>query len=274
LSADQGNELIWLSPNADRQRAEQFGLRFGAGGTHQSKTMMLKEIGAYLDYPSASPTAARELIVGANILDKRTASTRTLTLRHLNGLYGIEPLPPITKALTELWRREDRVGKAQLALLCALARDPLLRDTAVAILEAPVGAPVTWPIIADVFAELYRDRFSEKMLRSLSQNCASTWTQSGHLEGAVKKRRVRVKATPSAVAFAALIATVCGFGGPAILSSPWVRVLDVSADGALDLLRQAEARGLTRVRAAGDVIEISVRQTMATALGAQELEHV
>ena len=112
------------------------------------------------------------------------------------------------------------------------------------------------------------------MLRSLAQNCASTWTQSGHLEGAIKKIRLRVTPTPVSVALAALLAIVSGFGGPAILSSIWMKVLDLSPDRALDDLRRAEAVGLARVRSAGDVIEISVRQPMAAILGVHDLEQI
>lgn len=78
----------------------------------------------------------------------------------------------------------------------------------------------------------------------------------------------------SVAAFAALIATVCGFSGPAILSSAWFQVLDLNPESAIDALRSAKARGMARVRAAGDVIEISVRQQMAATLGVPELEHV
>jgi hypothetical protein len=59
-----------------------------------------------------------------------------------------------------------------------------------------------------------------------------------------------------------------------MLSSAWFRVLDLSPDNALDVLRCAEAQGLARIRAAGDVIEISVRQQLATTLRVPELEHV
>ena len=111
------------------------------------------------------------------------------------------------------------------------------------------------------------------MLRSLAQNCASTWTQSGHLQGAIRKQRQRIGATPEVVALAALIATVAGFGGPAILSSPWMSVLDVSPGQALDLLRRAESLGLARVRSAGDVTEIATMKPFAATLRVHDLEH-
>jgi hypothetical protein len=262
----------WIMPHADLAAAEKFGLRLRGGGTHQAKTMMLHEISIFLD-SFADSAEARSLIIDANVLNKRTASTRLVTFRHLNALYGIGKMPVITKALASLWQR-DRQGQPLLALLCALARDPLLRDTAKPVLDTPVGIPVRWPALASVFEQKHPGRFSPKMLKSLAQNCASTWTQSGHLRGAVRKRRIRAEPTPYAAAYAALIATACGFGGPALLDSSWLQVLDVEGDRALELLRQAEGHGLARVRSAGDVIEVSVRQSMATTLRVPELAHL
>lgn len=259
-------------PNADLAAAESFGLRLRGGGTHQAKTMMLNEISTFLD-SFAGTADTRSLIIDANVLNKRTTSTRLVTFRHLNALYGIEKMPVITQALASLWQR-DRQGRPLLALLCALARDPLLRDTAKTVLDTPVGIPVRWPALAAVFERKYPGRFSSKMLKSLAQNCASTWTQSGHLRGAVRKQRIRAETTPHAASYAALIATVGGFGGPALLDSGWVKILDVEHNQALELLRQAEGRGLARVRSVGDVIEVSVRQPMATTLRIPKLAHL
>jgi hypothetical protein len=263
----------WWGAHADFQQMATFGIRLGRSGTHQSKTMMLKEISTLWAFCEASPAHSGSLIVESNILNKRTASTRALSFRHLDVLYGIETMPPIPRVFAALWRL-DRKGWPLLALLCALARDPLLRDTATTVLDAPVGTSVRWPVLGALFEELYPDRFSPTMLKSLAQNCASTWTQSGHLRGAVKKQRVRVEPTAHVAAFAALIANVCGFGGPALLDSTWMAVLDLSRDRALDLLRQAQAHGVVRVRSAGDVLEVSVRQPMAVATGVTELAHL
>jgi hypothetical protein len=59
--------------------------------------------------------------------------------------------------------------------------------------------------------------------------------------------------------------------GPALLDSYWLKVLDAEHDRALELLRQAEGHGLARVRSVGDVIEVSVRQSMATSLRIPDL---
>jgi hypothetical protein len=256
--------------HADLGTMEEFGIRVVGGGAHQSKTMMLTEVSTYLHHVEASSAQPRALVVDLNLLNKRTSSAKLQTLRHLNALYAIVGMPPITEVLAALWKL-DKKGQPLLALLCSLARDPLLRDSAQAVLTASVGEAVRWPKIAAIFEHKYPDRFSPKMLRSMAQNCASTWTQSGHLHGALKKQRSRVDPTPIVAAYAALLASACGFGGSALLNSPWMSVLDVSNDRAIDLLRHAEGQGLARVRSAGDVLEISVQKPMATALGIPQL---
>src|SRR5204863_2440819 len=138
-------------------------------------------------------------------------------------------------------------GRPMLALLCALARDPTLRDGASAVLTAAPGEQVRWPAIAAAFEQENPDRLKEKMGKSLAQNAASTWTQAGFLAGAVRKRRVRAHATPAAAAYAALIAGYCGFGGRRLVESRWLDVLDRPIEDRIALLRQAEGLGLVRV---------------------------
>jgi hypothetical protein len=264
--------LFWYGIGKNDVRVSEFGLRPSGGGAHQSKTLMYSEMNDLLHSGATENADFRSKVLDENILGKSTASSRESVLRNLSSLYGLATIPPLTKAFFKLVKHGN-ANHPILALLVALARDPLLRESAIVVVEAPVGASVQWVRFAERFNTLYPGRFSEKMVRSLSQNCASTWTQTGHLEGKNKQRR-RVHSSAPSAAFAALIATVCGFSGPAMLSSAWFRVLDLSPDNALDVLRSAEAQGLARVRAAGDVIEISVRQQLATTLRVPELEHV
>lgn len=261
----KSEDLLWFSRVADASRIEAAGLRRGGGGVHQSKTMMLHELSAYIAGATDKNCSPASLIIEQNILGKETVSARKIALKRLNGLYGIIKPSPISRILFGLWPLDVK-GRPILALLCALARDALLRDAASAVLPVPLGVSVRWPVIAAALEEQHPQRFSEKMLRSLSQNCASSWTQSGHLEGHVRKVRVQAQPTAAAASYAALIATVCGFGGPALIDSPWLVVLDRPRDERLSLLRQAEAQGLLRVRTAGDMLEISTRQPIAQAL--------
>ena len=263
----------WTSPGLRSNRLAAFGVKLAGGGVHQSKTMMIHEVEQLLATGAQVGKDLERHVVEGNVLGKRTGNTRILTWRHLASLYGLSAQPTITRVLLGLWTA-DVPGRRLNALLVALSRDPLLRDTVDEVIPVSTGVQVHRSQVEHAIHARYPGRFSNKMVRSLAQNCNSTWTQSGHLRGGVKKFRQRVISTPTNAAFAALIATVCGFGGPSILSSKWMRVLDLTQEQALDQLRRAEALGLARVRSAGDVTEITVRRPMAIALGVRELEHV
>ncbi|WP_051462588.1 hypothetical protein [Bradyrhizobium sp. URHA0013] len=273
VERDQLGVPIWFGAQADELRLLAFGFRLAGGGAHQSKTMMLEELEALLRSSSTNGEALKLAAIEENALGKSTVNSRRLTFGHLTSLYGLMEQPPLTRALFKLWK-SDPDGHRLQALLVSLARDPLLRETAKVVLSQPVGQILERPLFEEALSAAFPSRFSEKMVRSMAQNCASSWSKSGHLQGFAKKVRRRILPTPSTVALAALLATVSGFGGPAILSSGWMKALDLSVDQALDSLRRAEAIGLARVRSTGDVTEILVRQAMASTLGVKELEHV
>ncbi len=263
----------WFGPGKTLETANIFGIRLNGGGAHQSKTMMFEELNLLLSTGARTPAELTLAAIDDNVLDKDTKNSRILTYRHMVSLYGLNIQPALTKVLMRLWIN-DPVGRRLNCLLVSLARDPLLRDTAEAALNTPIGAQLRRDQVEFALTTAHPNRMSEKLIRSLAQNCNATWTQSGHLEGRAKKIRQRVSPTPSNVALAALIAGVCGFGGPSILSSLWLQVLDLTSDQALDFLRKAESLGLAKVRSAGDVTEILVRQSMATTLGVSELEQL
>lgn len=265
-------ELKWLGDSADQARLRNFGYREGGGGAHQSKTLMLRELTLLFGSLRGWDADFRQLILEDNVLGKDTASAAKSVLRNIVNLYGLSGPTVMSRVLLQMWRQSEQ-SRPFLALIAALCRDPLLRTGSRCVIEAPVGASVRWTAIAEELESIFPQRFSQKMLRSLAQNCASSWTQAGLLQGKMKIR-ARVHASPEAAAFAALVATICGFSGPAMLDSAWFKVLDLGPDAALDRLRSAESRGLARVRAAGDVIEIAVRQPLARTLGVAEVEYV
>ncbi|RVA56806.1 DUF1819 family protein, partial [Mesorhizobium sp. M7A.F.Ca.US.001.01.1.1] len=202
-------EHYWYGPGRDDDRSMRFGLRLSGGGAHQSKTLMLAETSILVNLGSAENLDFRAKILEENVLGKATTSGRESVYRNLSSLYGFVNSPPLTRAFIKL-AKADVKSRPLLALLVALARDPLLRETAETVVARPVGQFVQWPDLAQAIDSAHPGRFSDKMLRSLAQNCASTWTQAGHLEGR-KKQRKRVDTTPAVAALAALIAAVCGF---------------------------------------------------------------
>src|SRR3954465_13873083 len=99
-------------------------------------------------------------------------------------------------------------------------------------------------VIAAAFENEFPGRLRATTAKSLAQNAASSWTQAGFLKGAVRKERVRAVATPVTATYAALLASLCGFGGALLLESRWMDVLDRPIEERLRLLRQAEGLGL------------------------------
>lgn len=252
----------WFRAGIDPLDLRPLGFRSGGGGAHQSKTMMLTELDTLLAAGPLDAATRQRLIMDENILGKGSAAAKQSVLRQISNLYDLGGFGPVAAGLVSLWPL-DREARPLLALLCALARDPLLRDSAAPILAAPLGVHVGMTEIAATLTRLHPDRFSPAMLKSLAQNCASSWTQSGHVKGRRAKCRVRAQATPVAAAYAALLASLAGFGGPALIASPWMDVLDLSTNERLALLRRAEAQGLLRVRAAGDVVEVVLDPLLA-----------
>lgn len=224
--------------------------------------MMLRDLTRLLSGGAGDLESVRRLIIEKNALGKSTAAAKASAFRHLRNLYGPGAQSTVTDALAILWAI-DAEGHPLLALLCALARDPLLRDSADVVIDARTGARVVASQIAEHLAAIHPGRFSAGMVGGISRNCASSWTQSGHLTGRVKKIRTHPHATPVTAAYAALLASLSGFGGPALIASPWMDILDVSTNERLSLLRRAESRGLLRVRAAGDVVEVVLDPLLA-----------
>lgn len=261
----------WFGPTAERKMLLAAGFKMDGGGPHQSKTMMLRELCTI--FAASGSACPKSLIVEQNVLGKPTARARSVALHRLNQLYGLVQSPPICALLAALWKR-DVVAQPLLAVLCALARDPPLRDASVAVFGAPIGAHVQSRNFAAAIEMANPGRFGAKMLKSLAQNCASTWTQAGFLSGKLAKVRVRPTPTPAAAAYAALLAECCGFGGPALLGSAWLAVTDLPIKERIALLQDADALGFLRLRTGGGIVEIAVRERMSTTLGLRDFVHI
>lgn len=247
---------LWtqIKPNDTAIRA---GLRFGDKGTHTSRTIMLAELA---DLLAAVPdSATREdyatAIVHDNVLGKLTASTRRLTNQRLGELYGLDPKIPIFRVLRRLWAI-DAAGRPLLALLCALGRDPLLRATAPTVLGLRPGEELVRSTFAEAVKMSTGDRLNESILDKVARNAGSSWTQSGHLQGRVRKIRKHVEPTPGALAFALWLGSLFSSAGEELLATPWTSVLD-RAPGALhDLVLTAKRLRLVRAHIGGGVVEI------------------
>ena len=128
----------WQDPTQPPPAAKRAGFRFGARGSHSSRTIMLVELGELLTAlpEDATHAAYSEAVVADNALGKTTVASRRHSHQHLRELYGCDPRLPIFRILRRLWLL-DKPGRPLLALLAALARDPVLRATVPAVLPLP-----------------------------------------------------------------------------------------------------------------------------------------
>lgn len=237
---------------------EAVGFRLGQKGTHTSRTMMLDELTTLL--ATVPAFSARDAYVAAiiddNVLGKSTAATRKLTAQRLSELYSLETSVPLFRMFRLFWDR-DRFGKPLLALLMTLARDPLLRATAGSVLQMVPGEELARQSLTDAIGAAAGDRLGEGTLDKVVRNAASSWTQSGHLEGRSRKFRLRVSASPVSLAFGLFLGYALGMRGEGLLRSMWIRVLDVSADEAVELAIDAKRLSLLDMKRGGGVTEIS-----------------
>lgn len=250
--------LKLLAVNTDTSPAAQAGFRFGDKGTHTSRTIMLDELSRVITatFPNAQRKDYAAAIIEENCLGKPTASTRRLTNQRLGELYGLDPSIPIFRVFRRLWEKDEK-GRPLLALLCALARDPLLASTSDAVIQLEPGAEfLREPVRAGVRAAV-GERLNDSTLNKVVRNAASSWTQTGHLEGRALKIRRQVHPTPACVAFALYLAYIAGFRGYDLFTSGWVSVLDCSPTQGRTFALEAKRLGFLDLRMAGDVVEIN-----------------
>lgn len=239
--------------------AREAGFRFGDKGTHTSRTIMLAELSDLL--ATCSQSATRELyakaIVEENALGKSTAATRKLSNQRLGELYGLSLSIPVFRVLRRVWEVDEQ-GRPLVAMLCALARDPLLRATASSVLTLPVGAELPRTSMSAAIRTATGNRFNDSTLDKVARNAASSWSQAGYLTGRVRKIRKEVLPTPGVVAYALWIGALYRFAGEDLFLTSWARALDQSPIELLDLALRAKQLGLINASAGGGIVEIDV----------------
>jgi len=233
------------------------GFRDGKRGTQTSRTLMLAELELLLAAVPRDASRERyaQAVLQENCLGKRTASTRKLTLQRLRELYGLDPGIPLFRIMRALWGGHE-TGRPILALLLALARDPLLRITAGPVLETRRGSEFVRQDMADALDAVAGGRFNQSTLDKIVRNASSAWTQSGHLRGRGRKFRQQAHPTPAGCAYALLIGYLLGRRGRRLIESPWARVLDVSPEEVMRLAGEAKRLGLLDMKQSGSVLDI------------------
>lgn len=194
-------------------------------------------------------------ILDDNVLLKRSDNSRQRSLRYLRELYVLDRRSVLFRGLRDLWD-VDEEARPLLALECALARDPLLRATAGAILPAPPGGELDARMLAEAVAHTFPNSYSDAIRNKVGRNAASSWTQSGHLRGRSRKVRVRATSRPAAVAFAFMLGHLSDARAKGLFRTVWGQALDCPDHEVLLQASAAGQRGWIEFRRAGDVIDV------------------
>jgi hypothetical protein len=243
---------------AEERRLREAGFRWGEKGTHTSRTIMLTELRAVM--AGCSPDATRGDYLAAihqdNCLGKRTAATRKLSSQRLSELYALDPEVPLFRVMRRCWHA-DHDGQPLLAMLLALARDPLLRASASPVLRMRPGEELARQQMTEALNRAVGSRLSDSTLDKVVRNTASSWTQSGHLKGRGRKVRQIVTPTAATTAFALFLGYVVGRRGTALFESIWAEVLDAPAGELMQLAVDARRLGFIDMSQSGGVVEMA-----------------
>lgn len=247
-----------MQEHVAEDKLKPFGFSYGKSGAHTARTMMFEELSSLLNHTSGEAGSTedfRKAIVEDNCLGKPSGKSRELTFSHLRALYSLDPHTPIFRALLYFWQREEE-GRPLLALLCAVARDPLLRKSFEWISAVPIGQQVTRESIEEKLVETYPDRFSPASRKSIAQNLNGTWTKSGHLSGRIHKIRQQARPTPAAAAFALYLGHLQGLRGEMLFHGDYSRILDHPPGEIMEQAELASRRGWILMKRLGSVIEV------------------
>lgn len=242
---------------------KQLGFRYGDKGTHSSRTIMFEELQHLLEsHPGNVPRETYiQAIIDDNCLGKHTTATRKLSLQRLSELYGLDPDIPLFRIMRDLWAINQQ-SRPQLAILLALARDPLLRMTASPVITTPFGKEFARQQMTDSLKAGTGGRFNEAILDKIVRNASSSWTQSGHLGGRARKFRKQVQVTPVSCTYALLLGYLQGVRGKALFESPWAKILDHDPSDLRALTDDAKRLGLIDVKESGSILDISFPQLL------------
>ena len=240
------------------ERLARFGFGFAKRSAHIARTIMLEELtNLILAVPEAKKQSDYlNAIIEDNCLGKKSFNTRKISARQLVELYTLNPETTIFRNLLYFWRR-DESGQPLLALLCALTRDSILRQSAQLVMNTSEGSVFTSESVEKYIGNLFYGRFSKITLAAMASRIRSTWTQTGHLSGRSVRIKVKPEVTPGTVAYALLLSYLIGGRGTELFETEYMKILDCSREKAKEMAEQASVRGWIVFKRIGDVMEAS-----------------
>lgn len=238
---------------------KELGFNYDSAGAHTSRSLMTADLATLINYiqdHTVEFEVYSNAIIEENCLGKESLKNRSITAKNLKQLYTLDASFPVWTALRFLYEKDNN-SLPLLALLCALGRDELLRAYQPFLLSKEYGLIITRSETEQFFDELYPGRFSPVMLKSLAQNINGSYTLTGHFVGRTKKIRNKPKATTASVVYAVYLSTLQGTRGLSLLSTDFIKILELNTGQAIEHLQIASQKGWVNLKHMGEVLEVN-----------------
>jgi len=178
---------------------------------HTSRTIMFTELAKVMNHGVENDDYFDSL--RQNVISKATKSGITKTSQYLKRIYEFDVKSPSFKCFKHFWGEVNERDKPLLALIYAIGKDYLLKESIPVISNTEIGKKVTVESIESHLENLYPQKYSANTRRSMAQNIASSWKQAGFITGKVKNIRTQPEINYLVVTFAFFIAYLTGLRG-------------------------------------------------------------
>jgi len=223
--------------------------------SHTMRTIMFAEMSRVMNAGVTEELIHK--VIEENITNKKTKSNILKTQKTITSLYSFDFEYPQFRVLHYFWNVVDEKLKPLLAFLFAYGRDYLLFESTDVVLTTPIGEKVPTSKLEENLEKYHPNHYSENTRRSIAQNIASSWKQSGYITGKVKNIRTKTSPDYYIVTFSLILAYLDGIRGDFLLAGKWVKVLDITESQVRELAIEAARRDLLQYNYAGGVTTFS-----------------
>jgi hypothetical protein len=197
-----------------------------------------------------------------NVAGKLSKSNQIKTNRYLKQLYNFDFTDDSFSAFYWFWKNAPESELPTITLLYAIKNDYLLAESVEIINSTPLDIKVPIETLEKNILSSYPERYSKSTLRSLAQNIASSWKQSGFILGRTKNIRVQPKVNYWTVTFALLLSYLEDRRGEFLLKSIYIKALGLPESNLRDLMVRASQAGLMQYQHSGHVTTIMFPQLL------------
>lgn len=222
---------------------------------HTARTIMFLELSKVMDFSVEKDNYQESM--SNNVFGKKSQEGIKNTSSYLVRLYGFDISTSGFRAFKYFWLDCNHEERALISFILALNKDYLLQESISVVSNCKVGDKATIEAMMENIEKYHSSRFTEKTLRSIAQNIASSWKQSGFITGKMKNIRSVPQVTYKVVAFAMLLSYLSGERGDFIVHSKCVNALCLPESKLRELVIEASKRDYLQYQYAGSVTAIS-----------------